>query len=77
MAVTQFVTQFTHVSRGFRVENKENCFGDTVLKILFQICEKNGLFVHKTTFRRTHNKKKEEEKNIKPSTIFGGFLGQN
>ena len=36
---------------------------------------KNGLCVHKTTFRKKG--KKNKTKNMKAFTIFGGFWGQN
>ena len=54
MAVTHFVTHFTHVSRHFGVycKNNKNCWGKTVLKMWSQNLTKNGLKVHKTTFRK-------------------------
>ena len=54
MAVTHFVTQFTHVSRHFGLYSRKqtNFFGKTVLKMRSQIYKKNRLYVHKTTFRK-------------------------
>ena len=56
MAVTHFVTHFTHVSRHFgvycRKQNKK-CLGKTVLKMGSQMLTKNGLKVAKTTFRKS------------------------
>ena len=54
MAVTFFVTHFTHVSRHFAVYCKKHkkSLGKTVLKIWSQILTKNDLKVHKTTFRK-------------------------
>ena len=42
MAVTHFVTQFTHISRHPRVKNRKQkkCLGKTVLKMWSQICGK-------------------------------------
>ena len=55
MAVTHFVTQFTHVSRHFGVysrKQKNNYLGKTVLKIWSQIKNKHCLCVPKTPFRK-------------------------
>ena len=63
MATTHFVTRFTHVSRHFWVycrEQKkvfrENCFANVVSDL-----KKNGLCVHKTTFRKKGAKTKKNK----------------
>ena len=59
MAVTHFVTHFTHVSRHFGVYSriqKKNCLGKTVLKIWSQMLQKNGLIVHKPTLEKSAKK---------------------
>ena len=44
IGVTQFHTQFTHVSRHSGNYNRKlkNCLGKTVLKLRSQICEKKA-----------------------------------
>ena len=81
MAVTHFVTQFTHVSRHFGVYSRkqknifrENCFEN----IVSDLKNKNGLCVHKTNLRKSAKKcKKLKRKTMKMFKIFGGFRGQN
>ena len=59
LAVMHFVPQFTHVSRQFSFQRRKlkNKLGKAVLKVWSQICEKNRLYVHKTTFRKKVQKK--------------------
>ena len=81
MAVTHFVTQFTHVVRHleFRVENKKKLFRENCFENVVSDVKKNGLCVHKTTFRKKcKNKiKLNLKKTMKTLKIFGGFWGQN
>ena len=66
MAVTHFVTQFTHISRHFGVYSRKqkkmvraNCFESVVSDL-----KKKCLCVHKTTFRKKcKNKNKNKNKN--------------
>ena len=65
MAVTHFVTHFTHVSRHFGVYSrkqqkrfKENCFENKVSDV-----NKNGLKVHKAIFFKVRKLKKNKTKN--------------
>ena len=53
-AVTHFVTHFTHVSRHFGVycTKQKKYLEKTGLKMLSQMLTKNGVKVHKTTFRK-------------------------
>ena len=69
MALTHFVTQFTHVSRHFRVysrkQNKEKWFRENCFEnVVSDLYKKNYLCVQKNTFR------KNGEKTL---IIFGGF----
>ena len=64
MAVTHFVTQFTHVSRNFEVYSRkrkkllrENCFANMVSDL-----KKIVLSVHKTTCRKKKQKKRKKER---------------
>ena len=65
MAVTHFVTHFTHVSRhlGVYCRKQKNCWGKTVMKLWSQMLTKNCVKVHKTTFRKKVRKLKEKKKN--------------
>ena len=60
MAVTHFVTQFTHVSRHFgvysRKQNKK-CLGKTVLIMWFQICDKMAYVSTKLLLEKSEEKK--------------------
>ena len=59
MAVTHFVTLFTHVFIHPRDENrKKNYLLTTVLKMWSQICWKKSICVHKTTFKQNLQKLK-------------------
>ena len=55
MAVTHFVTQFTHVSRHFEVYSRKEkyCLGKTFENVVL----KNGLCVHKNTLRKKCKKR--------------------
>ena len=80
IAVTHFVTHFTHVYRHFAVycRKQKNCLGKTVFKMWSQKLTKNSLKVHKTTFRKKcEYYKKLKQKMMKTFKIFGGFWGQN
>ena len=79
MAVTHFVTQFTHVFKHpkvWRSKLNKKCLTKTGLKIWSQSCEKSAYLSTKLILEK-NVKKKNTKKNIKVSTIFGGFLGQN
>ena len=72
--------ELKHVSRNLWVycgkQKKlfwENCFENVVSDL-----KKNGLCVHKTTFRKSaETKKNKNKKTMKMCTIFGGFWGHN
>ena len=79
MAVTHFVTQFTHVSRHFGVcsrKQNKNYLGKTVLKMWSQILRKMACVSTKLLLEK-NEEKKEEKNNMKTFKIFGGFWGQN
>ena len=46
----------------FTVEKQKNCLAKTVLKMWSQKLTKNGLKVHKTTFRKSAKTKKSKNK---------------
>ena len=72
MAVTHFVTQFTHVSRHPRVKNrKQKKIWKTVLKMWSQICGKKFFVSTKKSFRKKFKNKKL--KIIKTFIIFVGL----
>ena len=62
MAITHFLTQFTHVSRHFGVNSRKQkkWVGKTVLKKRFQICEKIA-FTHKKMQKLRKIKTKNHE----------------
>jgi hypothetical protein len=70
--LTQFVTQFTHVSGHPRISSRrqKNGLGKTVLKVWFLIC-------YTMTYLSKKVLKKNNKKHMKPSTIFGQFFGEN
>ena len=72
MAVTHFVTQFTHVSRNFGhySRKQKKYLGKTGLKMWSQIYKKNGLCVHKTTFKKSAKKCKKKQKKRKTMKTF-------
>ena len=68
MAVTNFVTQFTHVSRNFEIYSRKqkNIFRDNCLENVVSDLKKNVICVHKTTFREMCKNKQKNKIKKKP-----------
>ena len=76
MAVTHFVTQFTHVSRHFGLYNRKQN-KKYLGKMWSQICKKIAYVSTKLLLEKSTKKKQKKRKTMKTFQIFGEFLRQN
>ena len=72
MAITHFVTQFTHISRPPRIWSRKCFLGKTVYKMLSQICRKVAYLSTKLLWekvqktQKNHKKIHESVNNLRP-----------